>query len=523
MESTIPAATRESEAAAAAKAQTGSDSQRVLSNSILLIVRQGLLWGMSGVMLLFLPKYLGAEGLGQYQLAFSLTSMVGVGIALGSRQFLIKEIARNRKMAAVYVGASNGLRVVMSAFAVLIIIGIVELSSRFSGFEGYTRTEGNVIYVAAIIMVAATLAKLFNGFSNGFEDMRGPAIAEVIGKVVVVAAGIPVLVLGMGVIAYTAVVAAGTVVYMLSSIYYLRKQVAVSINFNPAMMKRIALGGLPYLFMIAILEMYNNVDVLILRAYTTPEVTGWYSAALQIYKTVEMFPVALTTALLPVLARLHVTDIKTLADIAVKSIGVTALVIVPLSLAVSFLSGELIHFLPYPDTFSNSIPLLTLLALTIPPTTFLTVLGTIAISVDRQRVWAYALAGTLALDIVLNLIFVPMFDRTHDNGAIGAAITTLVAELIMVGVGVWLMPKGVIGREMKLLLAKVALAAGVMSGIAAIGAFTSLWELPFVILGGLAYLAVVFATKATTVGELRGLVENVIRRKRGGAGEGGES
>ena len=510
MESTIPANSRESGAAVPEQAQGGSDSQRVLSNSVLLIVRQGLLWGMSGVMLLFLPKYLGAEGLGQYQLAFSLVSMIGVGIALGSRQYLIKEIARDRSVATRYLGASNGLRVILSVVAVLLLVAVVQ-------FGGYTEKEGQVIYVAAILMVAFTMSKLFNGFSHGFEDMQGPAIAEVIGKVVVVAAGIPVLLLTKNVVAYMAVVSGGAIVYMIGSIYYVQKQVPLRISFNLNMMKRIAIGGMPYLFMIAILEMYNNVDVIILRAYTSAEVTGWYSAALQIYKTVEMFPVALTTALLPVLARLHVSDIKTLADIAIKSIGVSALVIVPLSVAVSFLSGELITFLPYPDTFDNSVPLLTLLALTIPPTTFLTVLGTIAISVDKQRIWAYALAATLILDIVLNLIFVPMFDRSHNNGAIGAAITTLVAELIMVAVGVWLMPKGVIGREMKLMLAKVALAAGVMAGISAIGAFTDLWEIPFVILGGFAYLAIVFATKATTVGELRALAETVIKRRRGGA------
>jgi hypothetical protein len=114
----------------------------------------------------------------------------------------------------------------------------------------------------------------------------------------------------------------------------------------------------------------------------------------------------------------------------------------------------------------------------------------------------------------MNLILVPLFHREFDNGGIGAAITTLSAELVMVAVGVWLMPRGVIGREMKVLVAKIALAAGVMAGISALGLLTDIWMLPFVIAGGFAYLIVVFGTRAVTVDEIKGLVNTVIRRKR---------
>jgi O-antigen/teichoic acid export membrane protein len=518
MESTLPAGGREAAITTDRPERPRSDSQRVLNNSVILMFRQGILWGLSGVLtIIFVPRYLGAEGLGQYQLAFSLVTIISVAIGLGSRQFIVKEVVRNHGMAAHYIGAAIGMRVLLTVVAGIVLIGIVRVA-------GYTVTETEVIYVAALGMVATTMAKLLSGFSHGFEDMNGPAIAEVLGKVAVVAIGIPVLILSEDVVAYTAVVSGGAFVFMLSTAYYLRNRVRISINFDRERMWTIAMGGMPFLFMIVILELYNGIDVIILRAFTNEEVTGWYGLALGFYKTIEMFPVALATALLPTLSRLHKTDTQVLAGIAIKSIGASALVIVPLAVGIAFMSRDLITFLPYPETFDNSVPLLTVLALTIPLTTFLTVLGTIAVAVDRQRAWAYALAATLGLNVAMNLVLVPLFHREFGNGGIGSAITTLSAELVMVGVGVWLMPSGVIGREMKLLIAKIALAAVVMAGISALGLLTDIWMLPFVTAGVFAYLVVVFGTRAVTVSEIKGLVDTVVKRKRGrraAAGAGG--
>src|SRR3546814_4515080 len=87
----------------------------------------------------------------------------------------------------------------LTIVAAIVLIGVVQIA-------GYTVTEERVIYVAAAGMVALGAARLLTGFSHGFEDMNGPAKAEVIGKVVVVAAGIPVLVLSENVVARKSVV-----------------------------------------------------------------------------------------------------------------------------------------------------------------------------------------------------------------------------------------------------------------------------------------------------------------------------
>ena len=92
MESAIPAhpggqVVVDADAAATA---SNSDSQRVLSNNIVVMTRQAFLWGLNGILILFLPRYLGADGMGQLAFMLSFTSLVAVGISLGFGKFITK-------------------------------------------------------------------------------------------------------------------------------------------------------------------------------------------------------------------------------------------------------------------------------------------------------------------------------------------------------------------------------------------------------------------------------------------------
>ena len=51
------------------------DSHILATNSLILLSRRMMLWVFSGVMILFLPRYLGAEGLGQLAFAISFVGL----------------------------------------------------------------------------------------------------------------------------------------------------------------------------------------------------------------------------------------------------------------------------------------------------------------------------------------------------------------------------------------------------------------------------------------------------------------
>ena len=90
------------------------DTQILVNNGIILLSRRLLLWVFSGVLVLFLPKYLGDQGLGQLAFAQSIAALFTTFLALGLSEFLIKEFARNNSLIKTHLTSAIGLRVVMS-------------------------------------------------------------------------------------------------------------------------------------------------------------------------------------------------------------------------------------------------------------------------------------------------------------------------------------------------------------------------------------------------------------------------
>lgn len=493
----------------AVEAPKAKDAHIVAHNVFVLLTRYVALWALNGALVLFQPKYLGDTGLGQFYFATSFVSLFSIGVALGVRHFLIKEVARSRSKAQQYLGAAMGLRIISS----LLVLAIIMVSARI--MHQTDSTAGKVIFIASLWMIASAFAQLMAAVIHGEENMTWAAMAEVVNKIVVVVAGIIVLVLGMGVLAYAIVTLAGATVNFVLNASYVYKHFPLKVNLHFPTVKALVIGGAPYMLIGFLSTAYSYMDVVMLRFFTNDAEVGWYAAALQLYKSLEYFPVALTTALLPTLARIHFTNARALIRISQKAITLTLLVIVPVSLGVSLFAEEVITMLPYPDSFRNSIPLLHILTLSIPITALLTLLGTIAIAVDRQRIWSIAMLGTLLLNAGSNAILIPYFSRVSDNGAIGASLATVISESFMVLVSVWLMPKGVVSREMLSMVSKVALAGGALLAVGEGAKHFELGMIPVAALAALTYGALILATRAVTMADIRFVREIALDRLKG--------
>ncbi|MCH9010329.1 MAG: polysaccharide biosynthesis C-terminal domain-containing protein, partial [Chloroflexi bacterium] len=165
-----------------------------------------------------------------------------------------------------------------------------------------------------------------------------------------------------------------------------------------------------------------------------------------------------------------------------------------------------------PAEFQNSVPLLTILALTIPATAFLVIIGTVAIAMDRHKAWTYGLLATVSLNVLLNIVFAPIFQERYGNGGIGVAITTFMTEVLMVAIGLWIMPKGLIDRSLIVLFLKVAGSGGLMV-IAILGfRIVGLGDVLQIVLGGAVYVLLVLVTRAVTSNDLR-MIRSIVFQK----------
>jgi Na+-driven multidrug efflux pump len=92
---------------------------------------------------------------------------------------------------------------------------------------------------------------------------------------------------------------------------------------------------------------------------------------------------------------------------------------------------------------------------------FTMTLGIFLLAAGRQRAWASAQAICVVVSAVLNPILIPWFQHRSGNGGLGVCIASVTSEALMIGAGIWLLPRGIFDRALirGLLLAIVAGAA----------------------------------------------------------------
>jgi O-antigen/teichoic acid export membrane protein len=118
-------------------------------------------------------------------------------------------------------------------------------------------------------------------------------------------------------------------------------------------------------------------------------------------------------------------------------------------------------------------------------------LGQYLISIDRQNVWTAVMAVATVVLISLDLLLVPWSNTHWENGAIGAAMAYGITELGMVITGIWLLPKGTLGRG-NLWFALRVLLAGLLMCATAWGLSSYFIAMP-IVAGALVYGVLVLA------------------------------
>ena len=146
-------------------------------------------------------------------------------------------------------------------------------------------------------------------------------------------------------------------------------------------------------------------------------------------------------------------------------------------------------------------PVLAILGLCIPAMYMNIMLGQVLIAMQRQTIWTGVMAVTTVVNPLLNLALIPMTQHRYGNGAIGAAISLLLTEIVVVAAGFWLIGRRVFdgGSARRAALGVVAAAA---AGGAAYALGGVIGWFPSLIVGLLVFAGVSAVLRVFTPGEV---------------------
>ena len=104
-------------------------------------------------------------------------------------------------------------------------------------------------------------------------------------------------------------------------------------------------------------------------------------------------------------------------------------------IATANLADPVIHLL-YGPQYAPSVPVMRILALVIPFMYVGVVLNQISVAAKRPLTWTWIMAAAAVLNPILNLILIRKYQASAHNGAIGAALSLLLTELVVVVLGI---------------------------------------------------------------------------------------
>jgi O-antigen/teichoic acid export membrane protein len=475
---------------------------RVTRNIAVVTAGQFLSWTAGSMLIVITPRFLGDTNVGKYTFAFSVTSIATAVILFGSITWLAREIAR-RPQDARHL-AWNGMISRIPA----ILIGVVAVVL-FVEIAGYPQTTKAVVYVACITMALNAVGSVITAALQGLERMAMMSAVTVVERISLLAAVAFLLVyLDKGVIAYAAATVAAVGMSTLVRTVFFARVVGLRSSVDLGLCRALYRNGVPFLVWNLALIIYGGIDIIMLSLMDDEAVVGWYGLAYRFIAIPAFIPAAVTTALLPALSAASGDEFNRLAR---KCADLLLVLTIPVMLFFVVGAGAIIDFMNYGSGFDNSVILMRILGLIAVPVAIGMLAGTALMATNKEGPWARVAIAAAVLNPLLNLIAIPYFAANFDNGAIGAAIITVITEVGVVSAALVLAPRGMFHSSNVRTGLRSMLAGVPMVGAMALALPFGL--IPLMAAGGITYAVGAVAFGAVSISEIRTLPGTIFARR----------
>ena len=373
---------------------------------------------LSYFLIIYIARLLGSEGLGVYSFAFAFVGLFGLFYDFGITAFFIKEVSYNRKNIEKYFGNYASLKLVFCIIAMLLpMISIIFLKRSLD--------VNIIVYLASISLFFQNYSYVARNTFQAYQEMHYDAFVRIAERIIAFTLGLYVLSSGYGLTAFLLVLVFSNLVSLIISIIFLKK-IHVDFNFKVdySMWKNILKNSWPFWLSFVFIQIYFQVDTVMLSFMKGYEATGLYNAAYKLINAVAKIPWIVVAVLFPVMSELYANLSKEpLKKVLEKGMHVMAIVSIPMIIGVSLLADRIIFFI-YKDGFHDSAIVLKILIWTTIFVFLSNIIGWFLNAINMQKIFTYTTGISLIINVILNALLIPYFSY------IGASIATLVTTII---------------------------------------------------------------------------------------------
>lgn len=458
--------------------------QRIASNLLIMGVGQLVTWALSTVYLILVGRYLGPNRQGELSLALSIVSVLGLMVGLGMDTLIMRTVARTPDRASRLVSAAIFTR---GALAVL-AVGILYLYVHVTHLDAETRLTA---YLLTLSMIMGALIGVMLATFQGREQMSLGALGAIVQNACTLGLAILVIRLQGGVVAFAANVVLVEFVLLLLNLRWLRRFARLTWHISRQDARELVVGSLAFWANSVFLTIYIYIDSIILGALAGTDAVGIYAPATRMFSVALFLPGIIGLATMPLLSRLGADADVDFTRVSRKTLSLLIACAIPLTVGLATFAGPLILTL-FGSAYRSSVPVLVMLSLCIPCTFLNIQVSQMLAARDQQWRWTVIMAVSCVVNPLLNLILIRFGVGMWHNGALGAALSLLVTEMLMAIYGAIVMRDVVFNRMLGRATAMALLGGGAQISI--LWLTTALWAPLSEALGVIVYgaAAVVF-------------------------------
>jgi len=387
--------------------------------------------------------------LGILYIAFAISSFVSVIVDWGQSAYLVGEMARGRIDEPELIGSALLIRLAIIVFSFAIAVAVALAL-------GY---NGQIVALTLLAMVAAIPATLYVPFGCSFrgkDRMDIDAFVNIVGKAMTLVATAIALGLGGGLTSVILMQGVGGVSTLLAgAIIALRSDVAVKAPVMKAL-RELLWHGAPIAAFSLVIASQPFVEILMLSAFASPAVVGWYGASRTIFGVVISPAMILLGATFPELSRasLSLPDLRRMIDATGRVMFIAAAFA---SSALYLFADHMVAIIYGHGRFEQTASILRVSAIFIPLLFFAYVLASAMTAVGRNKAMAGISIVRIAFCVVLSWLLIDYWQQRFGNGAIVLVIIVGVTEIPAMIACLILLPRGAVGSTTTLNLVRVCI------------------------------------------------------------------
>lgn len=371
-------------------------------------------------LIFYAARVLGAAGYGTFSYMTSLAAILTIFSDMGVSGILVREGARSEELRRTYFATSLFIKLIIVALSFAVIVFV---APRITNLP----LSNTLIYTIGLLTIFDALRVFGNALFRAEERMQFEAGTNILTQIIIVAGGLYALTLSPSPESLALAYMTGSAVGLLVVLYLVKKYIRTVFKFfRKDLVKRIIIAGWPIGFSAIFGGLLVNIDTVMIGWFLSAEQVGYYSAAQKPIAFLYLLPAFIVGGLLPVMARFARDNKDKFRDVMERGLSMTILIAYPLVAGI-FLNAQKIIEIVYGAEFISAALPMSILAVTLLVTFPGTIIMNAIFAFDRQKEMVPMWIIGSVLNVSLNFLLIPTL------GLIGAALTSLITQILVVG------------------------------------------------------------------------------------------